>query len=160
MTSKEMIKEMIEMQIALDNAVYKEHNTYFDRRRTIIALIDEVGELTHELKSEWCWWKKTVKTKDNAKVLEELVDCWHFALSLHYHMHGVKVDIQGFDLDYIKKRNHDIIYIIQWLINETGRETLFMISALTFKLGYEIEDVYKAYIEKNKINYERLKGGY
>ena len=44
-----------------------------------MAILDEIGELTHELKANWCWWKKTQAPVDNEKVLGELVDIWHFA---------------------------------------------------------------------------------
>lgn len=163
MENKEMIIEMLEMQKALDEAIYKGHNTSFNKDRCFLALIDEIGELTHELKSDWCWWKKTVKPKDDAKVLEELVDVWHFAMSIHNNINNPYSRLTYVDfLDFEKMKNtkYNIVYIINCLTDGIGMESLFYVIHLTFKLGYEIEDVYKAYIEKNKINYERLKGGY
>ena len=46
-----------------------------------LAIIDELGELTHELKGDWCWWKKTQKPVDRKRVLEELVDVYHFVMT-------------------------------------------------------------------------------
>lgn len=46
-----------------------------------VAYLDEVGELIHELKPLWCYWKKQHKEIDKQRVLEELSDCLHFALS-------------------------------------------------------------------------------
>ena len=46
-----------------------------------VAYLDEVGELIHELKPLWCYWKKNNKEVNKRRVLEELSDCLHFALS-------------------------------------------------------------------------------
>ena len=54
--NNEMIKEMVEMQKALDESIYNGHGVEYNEERTYLALIDEIGELTHELKAEWCWW--------------------------------------------------------------------------------------------------------
>lgn len=85
MTNAEMLFEMIQLQIAYDQAVYEEFETEYDETKTRLALLDEIGETNHELKALWCWWKKTQKPVDWCKVLEELADCWHFALSIYYH---------------------------------------------------------------------------
>ena len=124
-----------------------------------MALIDEIGELTHELKGDWCWWKKTQKPVDRNKVLEELVDVWHFALSYHNHFDGVLLD--WIDEEYIEHNiyNIDTHNIISYLILDDYYK-LYRCVELTYKLGFEIDDVYKAYIEKNKENYERQKRGY
>jgi dimeric dUTPase (all-alpha-NTP-PPase superfamily) len=52
------------------------------------TILDEVGELTHELKANWCWWKKTQPPVDEKKVLGELVDIWHFVLSWQNNFNG------------------------------------------------------------------------
>ena len=91
----EHLKELLEMQRVLDENIYTTHNVEYDEEKTYLALIDEIGELNHELKAEWCWWKKTVKPVDREKVLEELVDVWHFALSIFYQNHcGVGISKQ------------------------------------------------------------------
>lgn len=156
----EKIKEMLEMQKALDDYITKNNGiTEIEKSRLQMALIDEIGELTHELKGDWCWWKKTQKPVDRNKVLEELVDVWHFALSYHNHFGGV-LSI-WLEKDYIEQSiyNMDVHDIISHLITENSIK-LFICVELTYKLGFEIDDVYKAYIEKNKENYERQKRGY
>lgn len=88
MTSKEyeLIKEMLQMQKKLDEAIMDEHGlTEIDEENLRMAILDEVGELTHELKGNWCWWKKTQPQVDEEKVLGELVDIWHFVLSYQNH---------------------------------------------------------------------------
>ena len=80
MTSKEfeLIKEMLQMQEKLDESIMKEYGlTEINEENLRMAILDEVGELTHELKGNWCWWKKTQAPVDNDKVLGELVDIFH-----------------------------------------------------------------------------------
>ena len=156
----EKIKEMLEMQKALDDYITKNNGiTKIEKSRLQMALIDEIGELTHELKGDWCWWKKTQKPVDRNKVLEELVDVWHFTLSYHNHFDGVLLD--WIDEEYIEHNiyNIDTHHIIYYLILDDYYK-LYRCVELTYKLGFEIDDVYKAYIEKNKENYERQKRGY
>lgn len=91
MTSKEyeLIKEMLQMQAKLDESIMKEYGlTEIDEENLRMAILDEVGELTHELKGNWCWWKKTQSPVDDKKVLGELVDVWHFVLSYQNHFNG------------------------------------------------------------------------
>ena len=71
MKSKEydLIKEMLQMQVKLDKAIMKEYGLdEIDKENLKMAILDEVGELTHELKGEWCWWKKTQAPVDEEKV--------------------------------------------------------------------------------------------
>lgn len=82
MTSTELIKDMLERQKAYDAEVFKKHNVdYVSKSQLESALFDELGELMHAQKSDWCWWKKTQAPVDDNKVLGELVDVWHFVLS-------------------------------------------------------------------------------
>lgn len=171
MTSKdiELIKEMLQMQSKLDEAIMKEYGLIcIDEEKLCFAILDEVGELTHELKENWCWWKKTQAPVDDKKVLGELVDVWHFVLSYQNHfINGEK----GIEYTCTFKRNSKNILslmrnnefgltvafsdLVSWKWNKLERLT-----AITEYLGFTIEDVYQAYCGKNKINYQRLKEGY
>lgn len=165
--SAQKIEEMLEMQEALNDAIMEEKGLIFggDKFNSITlerAIIDEVGELNHELKSDWCWWKSTQKPKDNEKVLEELVDVWHFVLSRHYL--DDRTDGEDIVLLLFKgmemARESEIVNddsIIEFINSYWELDDLV---ALTFGLGFDIDQVYDAYIEKNKENYERLKRGY
>ena len=76
------LEQLLNNQRNLDNK-FKE-KMGFDKIDTAlikIAYLDEVGELIHELKPIWCYWKKSQKEVDKQRVLEELADCLHFALS-------------------------------------------------------------------------------
>ena len=163
MTDFEMILEMAKMQEKLDAALLEKGRQLgkiqsYNEERTIFALIDEIGELVHELKGQWCWWKATQKPVDRNKVLEELVDCWHFGLSLDNH--GNNLDCT--DSDYMKIFVYSPLKCITWVISSARMyqcvtEKLY---SLTYALGFTMEDVYQGYIKKNKENYERIERGY
>lgn len=165
MTSKDikLIKEMLQMQEKLDEAIMKEYElTEITREQLEMAILDEVGELTHELKGEWCWWKKTQAPVDDNKVLGELVDIWHFVLSYTYNYSDVRFThldwIVGKGINTCKQEG--LACSLANIINAQYMDKLFYLIAVSLCLGFSIEDVYKAYCEKNKVNYQRLKEGY
>ena len=171
MKSKEcdLIKEMLQMQSKLDEAIMKEYGLdEIDEEKLNMAILDEVGELTHELKANWCWWKKSQAPVDNEKVLGELVDIWHFILSWQNHfMRGEKglrkekVMVENIK-QYVwgmKNIKKEFVYVLTDLPSFTDSRVEALI-AITEYLGFTIEQVYQAYCDKNKVNYQRLKEGY
>ena len=85
MTNKETIEDMLAMQEKLDETLLAVWGSTYDgllrQRAYDRAILDEIGELNHELKADWCWWKKSQKPVDRSRVLEEFVDVLHFCLS-------------------------------------------------------------------------------
>ena len=183
MTNAEMLFEMIQLQKAYDQAVYEEFETEYDETKTRLALLDEIGETNHELKSLWCWWKKTQKPVDWDKALEELADCWHFVLSIYYHniedwygrMEWAKISDECIALFKENRMMFNCIWAMDFrpdrmkLLLECmeditgGYNALRIVNSLinlTLCLGFDFEEIYEAYKEKNKVNYERLKNGY
>lgn len=165
MTSKEfkLVKEMLQMQKKLDEAIMKEHNLIeITREQLEMAILDEVGELTHELKGDWCWWKKTQAPVEYKKVLGELVDIWHFVLSYTYNYS----DVTFTDIDWIVGKGintfekEGLACSLANIVNAEDENKLFYLIAVSLCLGFTIEQVYKAYCDKNKVNYQRLKEGY
>lgn len=171
MTSKEyeLIKEMLKRQKKLDESIMKEYGlTEIDEENLRMAILDEVGELTHELKGNWCWWKKTQPKVDKGKVLGELVDIWHFVLSYQNHFNGGENGILN---AFVFKTNSDNIFKLlmtnEYKLSETLSDLatwnihkMERLIAISEYLDFTIEQVYKAYCDKNKINYQRLKEGY
>ena len=171
MTSKEheLIKEMLQMQAKLDESIMNEYGlNEIDEENLRMAILDEVGELTHELKWNWCWWKKTQAPVDDKKVLGELVDVWHFVLSYQNHFNGGENGILN---ALIFEGNSDNILNLLMTNKYKLSETLTDLATLNIHkmerliaiseyLGFTVEQVYKAYCDKNKINYQRLNEGY
>ena len=171
MTSKEheLIKEMLQMQAKLDESIMNEYGlNEIDEENLRMAILDEVGELTHELKWNWCWWKKTQAPVDDKKVLGELVDVWHFVLSYQNHFNDGE---NGLLNALIFEGNSDNILNLLMTNKYKLSETLTDLATLNIHkmerliaiseyLGFTVEQVYKAYCGKNKINYQRLKEGY
>lgn len=171
MTSKEyeLIKEMLKKQEKLDKSIMSAYGlTEIDEEKLSFAILDEVGELTHELKGDWCWWKKTQAPVDDKKVLGELVDIWHFVLSWQNNFNGGEEGLLT-DEELMEKVDDNL-----WSIEEYGKGIVIKLAdlsysplwkvepliAITEHLGFTVEQVYKAYCDKNKINYQRLKEGY
>lgn len=171
MTSKDidLIKEMLKMQAKLDKKIMKEYGlTEIDETKLSFAILDEVGELTHELKGDWCWWKKTQAPVDDKKVLGELVDIWHFVLSYQNYFNFGKETLLSF-LDEVEisdrflerfREGYLTLPIALTLLVSDGNSIIEMLIAITEYIGFTIEQVYEAYCGKNKINYQRLKEGY
>lgn len=171
MTSKEheLIKEMLQMQAKLDESIMNEYGlNEIDEENLRMAILDEVGELTHELKWNWCWWKKTQAPVDDKKVLGELVDVWHFVLSYQNHFNDGENGILN---ALIFEGNSDNILNLLMTNKYKLSETLTDLATLNIHkmerliaiseyLGFTVEQVYKAYCGKNKINYQRLNEGY
>ena len=171
MTSKEfeLIKEMLQMQEKLDEAIMKGYGlTEIDKEKLRFAILDEVGELTHELKGEWCWWKKTQAPVDDNKVLGELIDIWHFVLSYQNHFNGGEKTLLGYSydkeiaddfLENLRAKKYMLPIALSGLVRNKNSIVMVLV-AITEYIGFTIEDVYQAYCDKNKINYQRLKEGY
>lgn len=165
MTSTELIKDMLERQKAYDEEVFKKHNVdYVSKSQLESALFDELGELMHAQKADWCWWKFTQEPTDKAKVFEEYADVLHFAL-----MYEIKFGSGCYQYEDIKwnynKLKTDLgfgqAYAFSCVISLTRDDNvLAYIIALGLHLGYSIEEIYKEYIRKNEINKERLAKGY
>lgn len=171
MTSKEyeLIKEMLQMQEKLDEAIMKEYGlTEIDEENLRMAILDEVGELTHELKGNWCWWKKTQAPVNNDKVLGELVDIWHFVLSYQNHFNfGEEARLSYLNeeelsngmLKRLRTKKSNLSKVLTRLVIFES-SIIPVLIAITEYIGFTIEQVYEAYCEKNKINYQRLESGY
>lgn len=157
---QEKLETMLKMQSVLDEHILQNNVDFkLSQERLKMAMIDEIGETTHELKGNWCWWKKTQKPVDQQKVLEELVDVWHFVLSFENHFgHG---NYEHIDIDYINivSNIYTLPQIISELIN-ANFEIIKWCMVLTNKIGFTLDEVYEQYLIKNKENHDRQNRGY
>lgn len=165
----ELIRKMLKMQAKLDKAIMDEYGlTEIDEEKLNMAILDEIGELTHELKANWCWWKKSQAPVDNEKVLGELVDIWHFILSWQNNFNGGEEGLLTYEQTMRKVdenrwsiegcRNGIVINLAD--LSSFSLWKVEPLIAITEHLGFTVEQVYFAYCGKNKINYQRLKEGY
>lgn len=162
----EQLKELLEMQRVLDDAILKKHGNVYDEKiaeQIKIALFVELGELMNELPSYFKHWKKTAKD-NREKALVEYVDALHFALSLfNYNRYVVSEKIH----DYHKIHDsHNVLYTSRTIrgclenivfLDSYKLTVLFELGNL---LGFTWEEIYEAYKQKNAVNYERLKSNY
>lgn len=165
MTSKELIKDMLGRQKIHDVEVFKKHNIIsISREQLESALFDELGELMHAQKADWCWWKFTQEPKDEAKVFEEYVDVLHFALMYEIEFgHGCYLnDDIGWNYRRIKSDSElGLAYVYSRVLDTIkDSDVLAYVIALGLHMGFSLEQIYKEYIRKNEINKERLKEGY
>ena len=83
------IEELLKRQAMLDEKFKEKMGVQeIEPDKIRVAYIDEVGEFVHELKSKWCYWKNNFRELNKRKILEELSDCVHFALSFHNNKTG------------------------------------------------------------------------
>lgn len=168
-TDLRMIETMLKKQDELNSAIMKEFGlATISKEQIDLATLDEIGEFTHELKGDWCWWKKSQEPVNRNKALEELADIFHFVLiyELLYGKRKYLTDPEqywGSPCSYMPMVQMDIGFgianaLISILKLVDGR--LMYLLALSEHLGFCLEEVYAAYMRKNAINMERLKNGY
>lgn len=165
MTSKEMIRDMLGRQKIHDVEVFKKHNiTSISRKQLESALFDELGELMHAKKGDWCWWKFTQEPKDPAKEFEEYIDVVHFALMYEIEFGSGCYQYEDINWNYRKIKFSSelgLAYVYSCVLGTIkDKYVLAYVIALGWHLGYSLEEIYKEYIRKNEINKERLANGY
>lgn len=174
--SVKKINRMLYMQEELDKEILKKKHTGVEKDllNLRLAILDEIGELNHELKKTWCWWKESQDDVDTMKVWEELIDIWHFVMSGY--IDEVKNQSTLNVEEIVKLASNEIKnskeyefcsykYLIWSLIRTLtydGGFSLALASLIVIgkSLGFDVDDVYYKYMEKNAENYDRLKRGY
>lgn len=159
-------KKIFGMQKELDKAICAKHNINHlevkDKR--IVALLVEVSEFANEY-APFKYWKVN-KIIDRSKVLEEFVDGIHFFSSL-----AIEVGLEENPIINSNIVSNDLteqllatFKAISNLSNELSKETLkeafsiYMGNARLLDISnQEIEEFY---VNKNKVNYERIANNY
>jgi len=157
--------KLFEMQRNLDAYITKNHQLenepLFEPK--ILALLVELGELANETRCFKFWSTKKSATRD--VILEEYVDNIHFLLSL-----GIE---KGYEFETIETKDtikneteqfNDVFRLAIKFYDEQSETTYKQLVEnyiqLAKVLGFSEQDIMKAYIEKNEVNYERQKSGY
>lgn len=169
-------RKMLKLQAKLDERIVMGNGlTYkdlLDGDWYVSAVLDEIGELNHELKADWCWWKKTQAPVDKTKVLEEFVDCLHFVLSWQLATLEVEPNVGYLPAEaaWNAYKRGDGCTTVQAVVYVKGVSKFFghayttpPVSAMIRLMnGLELDygDVYNAYMAKNRVNHERQDNGY
>lgn len=159
--NKLIVKELFETQKDLDEEILKKHEiSKLQLDAVQQALLDEVGELNHELKATWCWWKLTQPPVNRANVLEELVDCLHFCLIYDYTLMNDNERYYA-DIAYkltLRNTKEGVEKCLRRLINSSFKMYAFI--RLMHELDFTFEEVVEAYFKKNQVNHQRVREGY
>lgn len=157
---KERIIEMLHIQEALDNSFMEYvNNDKLDVNKVSIALFDELGEVNHEMKAEWCYWKKSQEPINRSKLKEELSDVLHFVLTFHRITEGFDFNPDRVTVIESRHLQDDWDKVLR-IMSLPDYDLIYEYITLTEKLGFTFDEIYDAYMEKNKENYERMKRGY
>lgn len=165
--TKEQMEEMKKLQKDLDDKIVEKHNLQEEdlSLNKYLALKTEFFEFVNELESFKHW--KVNKGKDH--ILEEACDTLHFLLSL-----SNDYDVNLGELPNPKEYNKDnyeineLLAITDATISDMFEHceydllrviTMFLLIALD-KYNFTSEDLYNAYIEKNKENHKRQDNNY
>lgn len=162
------VEKLFKMQDALDRHIEEKHgleNTNLIEKK-ILALLVELGELANETRCFKFWSLKGPAAKES--ILAEYVDGVHFILSL-----GIACafkDTVTEMTDVVDKGQEptsmfitlyrDIVLFDQDRTESRYRQVFQDYLALGNLLGFSSEDIERAYVDKNQINYDRQKQGY
>jgi dimeric dUTPase (all-alpha-NTP-PPase superfamily) len=160
------ISRLFDMQKALDLHIETEHKlmeeNLFDRK--ILALLVELGELANETRCFKFWSQKPPSEPE--VILEEFVDGVHFILSLGIECgfeESARIEVQ----DKGDTLSHQFLHLYQLIDKFKASRDLADFNALfgayislAEMLGFTEEQIKKAYVEKNEVNYERQRQGY
>lgn len=161
-----MIKQLLKLQQQLDKRIEIEHGLEHEDLldKKIMALLVELGELANETRCFKFWSKKP--SADRNVVLEEYVDGIHFILSI-----GLELKIEDELELHIIEESRDLVEqfhrvfssITQFrenIIIENYHKVFNEYILLGKLLGFQLDDIEKAYISKNEVNHQRQDQGY
>lgn len=159
------IEKLRMMQAGLDQHIETKHGLQSENvvDRKILALLVELGELANETRCFKFWSLKG--PSDQETILTEYVDGIHFILSLA-NEYDFKLSVpEVFTTENNVTEQFLLLYQeISHFQNERKNDIFQTVFAeylsLGKMLGFSAEDVEKAYVSKNEVNYERQKQGY
>lgn len=161
------LNKLFEMQRELDEHIIREKELEGQDLlpKKILALQVELGELANEWRG-FKFWSNDQEPR-RFKMLEEFVDCLHFAISI-----ALELGIE--ELPEIKEARSGNLEPLETflalfsvsgipLMNGGAKHWLtFLVGLLALgeMLGFTFEEIEAAYIAKNRVNHQRQDGGY
>lgn len=153
------ILSMLELQDAMNKKVHPDWVAQnFEWYRAIwiecAELMDHHG---------WKWWKHQKPDLEQIKL--ELVDIWHFGLSILIARQGVNAETAA-EIDGLFAKPgtfDDLLNGIEAFASETLAQRDFAVSmfaGLSQLVGMSLDDLYRTYVGKNVLNFFRQDNGY
>ncbi|WP_018662568.1 dUTP diphosphatase [Heyndrickxia acidiproducens] len=161
------LNEWFLIQKQLDHYIESEHGLekedLFERK--LLALLVETGELANETRCFKFWSQKGPSPRE--VILEEFVDGVHFILSLGLELGYDREALQLQSKQQEKNLTASFIAVYEAITALKASRSLPDYEKLLqqffntgAQLGFSIEDIQKAYMAKNEINYQRQQQGY
>ena len=158
-TNLKRLVVMLEMQNAMNTKVHEQwFSQGFEWYRAIwvecAEMLDHYG---------WKWWKK--QTPDTEQVILELVDIFHFGLSLRidgetsYEQIATQLQTQL----SAPQQGDDFKQTLELLAASAVANKTFNAAAFAgcmAQIGMDIDDLYRGYVGKNTLNFFRQDHGY
>lgn len=150
---------MLEMQNAMNTKV---HENWFDQGfEWYRAIWVECAEMLDHY--GWKWWKK--QTPDTDQVILELVDIFHFGLSLRIDGKTSYKEIAEQLTAELEKpqQGDDFKQTLELLAASAVANKAFNAAAFAgcmTQIGMNIDDLYRGYVGKNTLNFFRQDHGY
>lgn len=151
---------MLSLQDTMNSTVdadWRDHDRAWFR-----AIWIECAELMEHY-GAWKWWRRTEPDLD--QVMLEIVDIWHFGLSLHLgHEHDRDRAAAALAAQWrVPLAATDFHDAVEQLALRALRQREFLVGAvpvLLEHLGRDFDDLYRAYVGKNVLNIFRQDHGY
>ncbi|GAP77141.1 MULTISPECIES: dUTP diphosphatase [Pseudoalteromonas] len=150
---------MLEMQHAMNTKVHEQwFEQGFEWYRAIwvecAEMLDHYG---------WKWWKK--QTPDTEQVILELVDIFHFGLSLRIDGHTSFAELAAQIEQEMQSpiQGADFKVSLETLAASAVADKAFNAAAFAGcmqQIGMNIDDLYRGYVGKNTLNFFRQDHGY
>ena len=158
------IEKMFQAQKVLDEHINENHENIENRlEKKILAMLVEVGECANEWRGFKFWSNDQQPRKE--KLLEELVDVWHFVLSIGNDIgfnNYKKIKANRID-STLCDFNNLYLFIMDFYVQPSLHQYQWLfiqLIDLSLSLGFTLEEIEEAYYKKNKINHERQENGY
>lgn len=158
------MKNILTNQIKLNDAIIKNNIVDKDKlaEKQILALIVEISELANEIQ-QFKYWKKNI-TIDEGKIIEEYADGIHFYLSFGLELNMLNIIEPIIFSEDMTIQFLEIFSSISVFSKNKTLDNFNYSFGLFIGLGkllkYNDEEIEAAYLNKNKINFDRIKNKY
>lgn len=156
----QQLTDMATMQREMNSIIHPEWTTQGWDFTT--AIIVEAAELIEHI--GWKWWKHQEPDMEQAKM--ELVDIWHFGLSLMIEQGEINDDVVNkmnrleFIVDTDFNQAIVLAKILVGKLEANDEFDVYIFRQLMYKLGMTTDELYALYVGKNTLNKFRQANGY